>query len=111
MDTRATSTIDARLSELVQRLVDAVQPKKIYLFGSRARGDAQAGSDYDVLLLVADEPQRLGELEAKASKALWGYGDPVDVLVMNIDHFERRRVVRTSLPGTVALEGKLLYVA
>ncbi len=28
---------------------------KIYLFGSRARGDAGAGSDFDILIIVTDK--------------------------------------------------------
>ena len=46
---------DPTLSEIVRRLVDAYCPERIYLFGSRARGDAGAGSDYDLLLVVPDD--------------------------------------------------------
>jgi hypothetical protein len=34
------------------RLVNAIQPEQIYLFGSRARGDNQADSDYDLMIVV-----------------------------------------------------------
>ena len=37
------------LAEAVRRLVEALQPERIYLFGSRARGDAHQDSDYDFL--------------------------------------------------------------
>jgi len=33
------SSEDAALEELVQRLVEALGPERIYLFGSRARGE------------------------------------------------------------------------
>ncbi|MEN9796582.1 MAG: hypothetical protein RL653_278 [Pseudomonadota bacterium] len=36
--------------------------KELVLFGSRARGDAREGSDYDVLLVV---PQRSNELRER----------------------------------------------
>jgi uncharacterized protein len=39
---------DARLAEIVRRLVDAYQPERIYLFGSVARGRAGPDSDYDL---------------------------------------------------------------
>ncbi len=51
---------DARLAELVRRLVEAYEPERIYLFGSHARGDAGADSDYDLLVVVpeAAPPER-----------------------------------------------------
>jgi uncharacterized protein len=38
---------------MVRRLVLALQPESIYLFGSRARGDGNADSDFDLLVIVA----------------------------------------------------------
>ena len=43
---------EARLNEAVRRLVAALQPERIYLFGSRARGDFDADSDWDLLVVV-----------------------------------------------------------
>jgi predicted nucleotidyltransferase len=34
------------LDEIVQRLVAEFQPEQIYLFGSRAWGEPEEGSDY-----------------------------------------------------------------
>jgi predicted nucleotidyltransferase len=102
---------DPRLAELVRRLVDAVQPTKIYLFGSRARGDATSESDYDVLLLVNGRTESPYELEARAYLALAGFGRAVDAIVMDEQFFERRCQALTSLPATVSREGALLYAA
>lgn len=51
---------DPRLQEIVQRLVDAYRPERVYLFGSMARGEAGPDSDYDILLVVPDDapPER-----------------------------------------------------
>ena len=35
------------LDRVVRRLVEAFDPVAVYLFGSRARGDASKDSDYD----------------------------------------------------------------
>lgn len=43
---------DAKLAELVRRLVNAFQPERVYLFGSRARDEADASSDYDLLMVL-----------------------------------------------------------
>jgi len=37
------------LADIVERLVDAYTPERIYLFGSKARGDAGPDSDFDLL--------------------------------------------------------------
>jgi excisionase family DNA binding protein len=49
---RPTSTVDAWLPMIVGRIVRVVNPAKIVLFGSRARGDAREDSDYDLLVIV-----------------------------------------------------------
>ena len=41
---------DPVLGEIVRRLVDDCQPERIYPFGSRARGNAGADSDYDIMV-------------------------------------------------------------
>ena len=46
---------DPVLGEMVRRLVEAYQPERVYLFGSRARGDSGPDSDYDLMLIVGDE--------------------------------------------------------
>jgi predicted nucleotidyltransferase len=102
---------DPKVTELVRRLVEAVQPDKIYLFGSRARGDATEESDYDVLLLVNQPTEQCHSLARKAYHSLWGIGMPVDVVVMSKGFFERRRQALSSLPATVEREGRLLYAA
>lgn len=105
------ATADPLLSDIVQRLVAELRPERIYLFGSRARGDATAESDYDVLVVVGypvDYPHRFSQ---RALRALRGIHAPVDVLVMNRQRFEELRPVIASLPATVEREGRVLYAA
>ena len=52
------------LPETIRRLVAAYRPERIYLFGSRARGDAGPDSDYD--LLVVGEVSGAGRRAARA---------------------------------------------
>jgi excisionase family DNA binding protein len=46
------SPSDELLSHMVGRIVRAVDPVKIILFGSRARGDGRPDSDYDLLVIL-----------------------------------------------------------
>ncbi len=102
---------DPVLGEMVRRLVAALGPERIYLFGSHARGDAGPGSDYDLLVVVPESAQPRYRRERVAYRALCGVGAPKDVLVLTRRDFERRTTVACSLPSTVLREGKLLYAA
>ena len=46
---------DPILAEIVDRVVAAFHPEAVYLFGSRARGDWRADSDYDLLMVLPDD--------------------------------------------------------
>lgn len=43
------------LAPLLSRLVERYHPEQIWLFGSRARGEAKAESDWDVLVALPDD--------------------------------------------------------
>ncbi|MGH7813934.1 MAG: nucleotidyltransferase domain-containing protein [Candidatus Binataceae bacterium] len=102
---------DEALQEIVRRLADAYRPERIYLFGSKARGDFGPDSDYDLLVVVSDDAppeRRRGRL---AYEAIRGTGIAADMLVCTHSYFEGRRHLKASLPGIVIREGKLLYAA
>jgi predicted nucleotidyltransferase len=103
--------MDPILKEIVSRLVARLHPTRVYLFGSRARGEASSASDYDVLLVVPDSATPTHRREMEACDALWGIAAPIDVLVWSESEFERRLVARASLPATVVREGVLLHAA
>ncbi|MDP1761673.1 MAG: nucleotidyltransferase domain-containing protein [Deltaproteobacteria bacterium] len=44
---------DRILEEMVSRLIAAFNPDHIYLYGSRARGEAGPDSDYDLMLVAS----------------------------------------------------------
>ena len=99
------------LDEVVRRLVDALHPERVYLFGSRARGDGRDDSDYDLLIVVANSDQPGHRRDREALRALRGLNLAVDVLVLTHDEFERKLGVICSLPATVVREGRLLHAA
>jgi hypothetical protein len=97
---------DARLAEVVRRLVAAYQPERIYLFGSVARGEAGPDSDDDPLVVVPDAapPERRGN--ELAYRALRGTGIAADVIVWPHTTFVRRARVVTSLPAHGGARGE-----
>ncbi len=102
---------DPKLQEIVERLVAAYEPERIYLFGSVARGEAGPDSDYDILVVVPPDapPDRLRS--KLAYRVLWGIGVPVDAVVMTRPDFDLRVHVVNSLPEAALREGRLVYAA
>ena len=95
---------DARLAEVVRRLVLAYEPLRIYLFGSVAQGETGPDSDYDLMLIVPDDapPERLRS--RLAYEALRGTGIAADVLVSTRRctgvHTNCSERLRISAPGS-----------
>ena len=102
---------DPVLAEIVRRLVTAYQPERIFLFGSKARGDAGPDSDYDLLLVTPDGASAERRDSKLAYQVLWGVKTAADVIVWEKSRFERRSRVVCSLPATVLREGRVLYAA
>ncbi len=98
----------ALIQEATQRLVENFHPERIILFGSRARGTADARSDYD-LLVICPIPGSRRKLMLAMDRSLRGLKIPVDIIVLSPEEFE----IDKEIPGTVARpawkEGKTLY--
>jgi hypothetical protein len=92
-------------------LVETLQPERIYLFGSRARGDAHPDSDYDLLVVVSASDLAPHKRDLLAFRALCGVGAPKDVIVYTRDEFESRSRAAASLPAAVLREGRAIYAA
>ena len=96
------------LKQAAQRLADNFNPKKIILFGSQARGNADKNSDVDLLVVCPIKGNRR-VLMVAMDRALRGLGFARDIIVLTPEEFERDR----HIPGTVARpawqEGKVIY--
>ena len=103
---------DAILTEIVRRLVDEFHPTRVFLFGSRARGDFIEGSDYDLLVVVSASDIPGYRLAQKAHRyTLQGIPAPVDLMIITEKVFQAKKTVIGTLPETAIHEGKELYVA
>jgi predicted nucleotidyltransferase len=96
------------ISEIGKRLRVVVPAgSRVILFGSRARGDAGAGSDYDVLvieLVVEDTAVESTRLRDE----LDDLRTPIDVVVVSEDVARRRAVVRGTVVERALREGRVL---
>ena len=67
---------EAMIERAGRALIDAASaPAKVILFGSRARGDASEGSDFDFLVIEREVDDRLAEA-VKLRRALRGSAFP-----------------------------------
>lgn len=99
---------DAFIDQAGRALAGAASaPAKVILFGSRARGDADDGSDFDFLVIEREVGDRLAEA-VKLRRALRGFGFPVDVIVMDEALAERRSKVRGTMVDRALREGRLV---
>jgi predicted nucleotidyltransferase len=100
--------------QLRERILQAfgARVRRIILFGSRARGDALADSDYDVLV-VLDElaPAERHATLVRLYGLLIGCGGVAEPWVMSEEEFEETRGVIGGLAYPAAKEGVPLYEA
>ncbi len=98
------------LQEVVKRIVAAAQPSRVILFGSHGRGDADAGSDLDLMVIEPQVVDKYREM-IRLRKAVGHIGVGVDVLVYSEAEMEERRDWCTSPIYWALREGRMLYAA
>lgn len=103
----------------IQRVVDLVvataQPLRIVLFGSAARGELQAGSDLDMMVVVPESSDTLRVAQG-LHIAMLSIPDvavrvAVDFVVTTPARFEARQHALGSVFRDVARDGRELYAA
>lgn len=107
---------DADEESLLRQMVDVIvrerSPEAIILFGSRARGDARADSDVDLLVIEKEpfSPQRSRRKEvARMQMALRELPLSKDILLYSREEFERWRNSLNHLAGRACREGRVLH--
>ncbi|MDI6451765.1 nucleotidyltransferase domain-containing protein [Anaerobaca lacustris] len=106
----ATQEITSELiAYVVEKIVQAIAPRQIILFGSRGRGQQAASSDLD-LLIVHDTGRPNRQVRREIEHLLWGRRFAVDLIVTSPEQVERN--VADGNPfytRHILTEGKVLY--
>jgi len=96
------------LNELVERIVAAVHPLRIILFGSAARGQMGPNSDLDVLVVMPDGIHRRKTAQY-IYRQLIGFGFATDILVATQTDIKKYAHNPAMVYEQVFAEGKEVY--
>lgn len=100
------------LSAMVSAIVATAKPEQIILFGSLARGNANACSDVDLLVIESDpfgsHRSRFQEI-ARLERAMGSIPLATDILVYSRDEVERLRSSPNHIVARALREGKVLH--
>jgi predicted nucleotidyltransferase len=98
---------DELLQEIVRRIVAAVQPQKIILFGSGA--GKEMGPDSDLDLLVIKKCTHRRRTAAKIERSLIGIGIPTDIIVATPHDIDRYKDTIGLIYRPALRDGKTIY--
>jgi hypothetical protein len=99
----------AALAFLRDRLVATLKPRAIWLFGSRARGDARVDSDFDLLVVLPDGlPAEAYDFHRVAEPVI-ACGLGYDIVPCSWSEFQKDRDQPGSLVNKVVTEGTPIY--
>ena len=96
--------------KLVRRIVDAVHPERIILFGSAARGEMKPSSDVDLLVIKAGDYHHI-EMAQRIYSALGRRDFAVDITVATPEEVEKYRDEYCLILYVALREGRVLYDA
>jgi predicted nucleotidyltransferase len=98
----------ALVAEATQRIVDAVSPQRVVLFGSAASGRMKANSDLDVLVVVQNHVSRRTATQS-IYRRLYGFPMATDVVVVTEDDVKHHAANPGLIIGEALRDGRELY--
>ncbi|MBM4046083.1 MAG: nucleotidyltransferase domain-containing protein [Planctomycetes bacterium] len=99
---------EALIQEIVQRIVSAFHPRRIILFGSRARGVHKAESDVDLFVEMESDLhpiKRRTQIPRLFHRQWWS----MDLVVKTPEEVARERNSLVSLVPQIEREGRVLH--
>lgn len=98
------------LEKLKLKIVNIIQPERIILFGSYAKGTYSEDSDLDLLVVIKESNEPRYKRARKIRKTIWGLVNvPKDILVYTEEELDRWKDVPMSFVSNIITEGKLIY--
>ena len=98
------------LNELIERIRRVVEPVRVVLFGSAARGEMRPASDLDVLVVVHDDVD-CRDITRRIYRSLIGFSVAADVIVATEEDIRRYGDSYSLVYYPALREGRELYAA
>lgn len=97
---------------MIERIVEELNPLEIWLFGSRARGNARPESDWDLMAVLPDDAPDSHLDLVEAWRALRDLRlQRVEIFPVRKSDFEQAKAALGTLSQIVASEGRVVYGA
>lgn len=98
------------LENLKLKIINIIQPERIILFGSYAKGTYSEDSDLDLLVVIKESNEPRYKRARKIRKSIWGLVNvPKDILVYTEEELDRWKDVPMSFVSNIITEGKMIY--
>lgn len=108
-DGAETTDSEALLSAAAQRLAMAAPVEKIILFGSRARGDHNSDSDFDLCVILDDAIPVGVYTPVSLWKAVAGIDLPIQIVAIRSGVFEIAKRDINSVSYDIDNDGLVIY--
>lgn len=94
---------------LLKQVVSVFGPRRVILFGSRARGDSRTDSDFDLVVVLDDDVPNERLSSKRRYEAHRGFPAPVDIIPCREGALKERARAIGSFAHTVLTEGVVVY--
>ena len=105
--------LDALMTNKIRDcLVGVINPTKIVIFGSYARGEANPDSDIDIAAITSNTTatrENLIQSRVALREALKGTGLAIDFILQSSEQFDLAKQQRGSIQEAIAAEGQVIY--
>ena len=99
---------EEKIRQAAQKIVEAVHPEKIILFGSHAYGNPNDDSDVDLLVVMASG-QSIRERAMELSEILYPRPFPVDIITRTPAELKERLGIGDCFFKEIITKGNVLY--
>jgi hypothetical protein len=103
-----TPVTEEILAEIVRRIVTALHPERVILFGSYAYGAPSDNSDVD-LLVILETDARPADRYLAVSRLIRPRPFPLDILVKTPDEITQALTKGDTFISEIVTQGRLLY--
>ena len=94
---------------LMQTILEVYSPRRVLLFGSRARGDSGLDSDIDLVVVLDDDVPSAVLSWRHRNAARRGYTGSVDIIPCREGVLRERALAAGSFADTIMREGVVVY--